>query len=1337
MTTPETRPTPPTPHTEASAAPAPEPAPGPARSRGRTWARRLRLGLGMGVLSLPLLSAAVLALLLTLAWGWSAREGSLAQALRLARHWPGLGNLHTTQVQGNLREGGRIGQLAWQQPGLTLRMQDVEFGLDWPRLLHGVLPVPRLSVARIQWQASPTPVASPAPPPEALRLPLQVDLAWQIGALDLPDRSGLALRQLQGHYRYDHDRHRLQLQQLTLAQGRYSGQLDLQAQAPLALSARLQGEVAATLGQRPLTLQAEAELQGRLAGAQAQLDLQARLRERGASGAQPLQLAATVQPWQAQPLRQAQARLQQLDLAPLWPQAPQTRLEGRVDIRPGADTHAGSGLPWQWEVQLRNTLTGPWDRQRLPIEQLQAQLLQQGPLWTLQDLQARIGPAPAGSASSRIQASGQWHADRSARPAWQGQVRLQQVALAQLHTALEGATLSGQVQARPQGPQGVAITADLQPDTPLYRPAQPGQSAPGQLQLQGLWTPERWQFDTLRLQIAGAELQARGSWQTQTRNAEGRWQLQLPGLQVQAEGLIGPDQGQGTLLLEGSDLARAQAWLQRWPLPGALLAAPALQGQAQLQARWQGGWAQNDTQVQARLSGAGLGSPALGTGRLQTLTLALDGSPQQLQARAEGHWQAGAAAGAAWPFDTQAQAHSDGRGGWQGRWLQARLHMPRQILMPASTPTTTPTAPAQRSPSPGTTPSGTTPSGPTTPGPTAQAAPGLQLQLQQPVDWQWQPGAAEGAPSLRWSALDWQLRSHDARAARLRLDAGAWPLQTAQPWRAALEDLPVAWSTLLGLPALQGDLLLRGQAELASLAPLQLQARLERQRGDLAVRADLAGQRPLQAGLRSADVQLQVQGPLATLQLDWASAQAGEVRAQVQARTPAGAEGAQAWSAAVLSGDVQARWPQVGAWSWLAPPGWRAQGSLDARFSLGGTLSQPRWDGQLQADQLALRSAVQGVELGQGRLRARLRDQQMVLESLSLRGAGPQGGELSGEGLLQWQTGDNASSLRGVRAELRLRAQGLRVSQRADRRLAVSGDVRTTLEQGQLRLRGQLRADQALFVLPEDNTPRLGSDVVVLGTPTPARPAAGTAEGGAWLRTPDLAVTLDLGPDFQLQGQGLRTRLAGVLQLASSEATQGLPRLTGEVRTEGGRYRAYGQQLEIERGVLRFAGPYDNPVLDILALRPQLPQRVGVRITGTAQSPRIRLYADPDMPDADKLAWLVLGRSPAGGGAESALLQQAALALLGGNGPGLSGELAQALGLDSIGLSTPSGDNATGAAIVLGKRLSRDFYLAYESSVSGTFGSLFIFYDLSQRLTLRAQAGDLNALDLIYTVRRD
>ncbi len=238
----------------------------------------------------------------------------------------------------------------------------------------------------------------------------------------------------------------------------------------------------------------------------------------------------------------------------------------------------------------------------------------------------------------------------------------------------------------------------------------------------------------------------------------------------------------------------------------------------------------------------------------------------------------------------------------------------------------------------------------------------------------------------------------------------------------------------------------------------------------------------------------------------------------------------------------------------------------------------------------------------------------------------------------------------------------------------------------------------------------------------------------------DLSITLDLGPDFRVQGRGITTRLAGGLQLRSS-GTNDAPRLVGEVRTVQGTYKAYGQQLDIQQGVMRFAGAYDNPSLDILAIRPNLSQRVGVQITGTVLAPRVRLYSEPELPEAEKLAWLVLGRSGANGGAEAAVLQQAAMALLGRNGQGLSGGLASRFGLDELSFSgsTTNADGTTtsGATVTLGKRLSRNFYVAYERSLAGTLGTFSIFYDLSQRFTLRARTGEQTAVDLIFSFSFD
>ena len=171
----------------------------------------------------------------------------------------------------------------------------------------------------------------------------------------------------------------------------------------------------------------------------------------------------------------------------------------------------------------------------------------------------------------------------------------------------------------------------------------------------------------------------------------------------------------------------------------------------------------------------------------------------------------------------------------------------------------------------------------------------------------------------------------------------------------------------------------------------------------------------------------------------------------------------------------------------------------------------------------------------------------------------------------------------------------------------------------------------------------------------------------------------------------------------------------------------------METGLIRFNGPYNNPSLDILALRPNIAVKAGVQVTGSAMAPRVNLYSDPVMPDAEKISWVVMGRDPAGGGANSAMMQQAALALLGGgSGESLTGNIAQSLGLDEIGFG---GDDSNGGSLSLGKRLSKDLYVTYEAGLAGTLGALYIFYDFTRNLQLRGSAGTSSAVDLIYTLR--
>ena len=468
-----------------------------------------------------------------------------------------------------------------------------------------------------------------------------------------------------------------------------------------------------------------------------------------------------------------------------------------------------------------------------------------------------------------------------------------------------------------------------------------------------------------------------------------------------------------------------------------------------------------------------------------------------------------------------------------------------------------------------------------------------------------------------------------------------------------------------------------------------------------------------------------------------------------------------------LNAQLRANLPDVGVWSALAPPGWRINGTLDADVALAGSLNAPQWQGTLGADRITVQSLLDGVDLKDGRLRAALRGNQLNITELSLQGGkgsqarivgysgnltpAPQdGGSLQGSGTLRWggapasaASADSTAKNAGIALDFTAQLRALQVQVRADRQASVSGTLRAGLQDGQITVRGDLTVDRATIILPEASAPKLGDDVVVRSAAIDranAAKAQQTSQSAARTQTaqaPDIAVTLNLGRDFALQGFGITTRLEGALDVRGASSPGAPPRITGEVRTVQGRYRAWGQALNVETGIARFNGPYDNPSLDILAVRPNISVRAGVQVSGSAKAPRVRLYSDPDLPDAEKLSWVITGRSTAAGGAEAALLQQAALALLGGQGSG-TGNTAQRLGLDEVGFKGPgSGDDASGAAITLGKRLSSELYVTYEQSLTSAIGAIYIFYDLSKRLTLRGQTGTQSAVDIIYTVEKD
>ncbi len=165
-------------------------------------------------------------------------------------------------------------------------------------------------------------------------------------------------------------------------------------------------------------------------------------------------------------------------------------------------------------------------------------------------------------------------------------------------------------------------------------------------------------------------------------------------------------------------------------------------------------------------------------------------------------------------------------------------------------------------------------------------------------------------------------------------------------------------------------------------------------------------------------------------------------------------------------------------------------------------------------------------------------------------------------------------------------------------------------------------------------------------------------------------------------------------------------------------------------------------------MRKGLPVEAGVDITGTTTRPRVRLVSSPDVPEPEKLSWLVLGRGAADASpGDASVLLAAASALMGGNNPG--SDLSNRLGIDDVKIgradtssnlgvlpqSTVAGRTGTPSAsevISVGKRLNKNLHLTYEQGLADAEGALKVTWLISNQFQVLVRAGFLPGIDAVY-----
>lgn len=380
------------------------------------------------------------------------------------------------------------------------------------------------------------------------------------------------------------------------------------------------------------------------------------------------------------------------------------------------------------------------------------------------------------------------------------------------------------------------------------------------------------------------------------------------------------------------------------------------------------------------------------------------------------------------------------------------------------------------------------------------------------------------------------------------------------------------------------------------------------------------------------------------------------------------------------------------------------KGHLEGRGTLAGALLEPRVTGFVQVRDGQISGGELPVPFEQLQVRADIQGEQM-----QLKGSWNSGEKGTGtiQGNVQWAD--------QLLVDVAIKGQQLPLQVEPYANVAMAPDLQISLKNQRLFVSGSVSVPSGLITIPQlpEQAVHVSSDARIVGE---AEPEAGMQVA--------MDITLNVGSErLRFSGFGLDADLRGNLKIGDNLSGNGTLELIN------GRYRAYGQRLELRRARLLFAGPLSYPFLDIEAVRVTGDVTAGLRLSGPAMQPISEIFSTPAMSQEQALSWLLLGR-PLHGGEDGNVMGQAALALgLMGSAP-IANRLAESFGVKDFTLDS-EGSGATSSVVATG-RISERVSLRYGVGVFEPANTLALRYELSKRMYLEAASGLANSLDLFY-----
>lgn len=434
-----------------------------------------------------------------------------------------------------------------------------------------------------------------------------------------------------------------------------------------------------------------------------------------------------------------------------------------------------------------------------------------------------------------------------------------------------------------------------------------------------------------------------------------------------------------------------------------------------------------------------------------------------------------------------------------------------------------------------------------------------------------------------------------------------------------------------------------------------------------------------------------------------------------------------------IQGELQAQFNKFNLVSMFAPSVENVAGKFNANLQILGSLDNPQLKGLLQLQEANADIPQVGLQLKKLQLALQGAGQNLQLNASVNSGAGQ----------LRLQGKFNLPSVDKLNGNLSLQGERFEAVNMPFANALISPNLKIEIAPQKIHVQGEVTIPEATLSPPEKEGAVNASDDVVVVNKKKSEPEVAPSAMAV-----SSNVSLIFGDKISFKGAGFSTKIKGRLQV--SNQPHKLTTANGELQLVDGLYKAYGQNLKIQRGRIFFAGgPIDNPMLDVRAMREVQDVKAGVKVSGTAQSPQIDLFSEPMLDQTNILSYIVLGK-PASqatkGGDNQALLSAMASSAAMEQGDGFAKKMANDLGLDDAGIgsntqnnpnvpSASSANKSSGmgdSALTVGKYLTPELYISYGV---GLFDSSTIFkirYLLSKRWTLETQTGTYSGVDVRY-----